>query len=114
LSSSSRFNNVKGPLYDVVTGWNPGYRVLSTDLLSVIPLEPFTTISGKRNIPIGRPAPRETDSTGFMPFKWIDSKGHENVVHPILYELQRAKAIRQIYNNMIAASVEPGWFSNNN
>ena len=113
LSSSTRFKNVKGPLYDPIKGWNPGYRVLSSDLLSVIPLEPFTSISGKRNIPIGQPAPAETDSIGFMPFKWVDSHGHVNVVHPILYELQRAKAIRQIYNNMIISSIDTGWFSDN-
>jgi len=28
LKRLDRFNKVKGPLYDPVTGWNPGYRIL--------------------------------------------------------------------------------------
>ena len=44
LSKSPRFKNVKGPLYDPDTGWNPGYRVYASDLRSIIPLKPFEAL----------------------------------------------------------------------
>ncbi len=44
LAKSPRFKNVKGPLYDPNTGWNPGYRVMAADLRSIIPLNPFEAL----------------------------------------------------------------------
>ena len=44
LAKSPRFKNVKGPLYDPNTGWNPGYRVMASDLRSIIPLNPFEAL----------------------------------------------------------------------
>ena len=102
LSKNNRFANVKGPLYDPVTGWNPGYRVLAKDLLTIIPAKPFSIISKKRNIPFGKPVEAETDSIGFMPFKWAMTKGgYIGCVNPILYELQRARAIRFMYEKLM-------------
>ena len=44
----------------------------------------------------GQPTDAEVDSIGFMPFTWIQD-GAKISVHPINYEIARAKAIRQIY-----------------
>jgi hypothetical protein len=96
LSKSTRFQNVKGPLYDPNTGWNVGYRVFASDLKTPIPLTPFEAVHKQADIPFGQPAAAEVDSIGFMPFKWIQ-KGVQICVHPIKYELARAKAIRDIY-----------------
>lgn len=38
---NTRFQNVKGVLYDINTGWNPGYAVHDYDLMTAIPLTPF-------------------------------------------------------------------------
>ena len=70
LSKSDRFKNVKGPLYDVEKGWNPGYRVFQSDLMSIIPLNPFEEIHKDRDVPIGKPADEEANSIGYMPFTW--------------------------------------------
>ena len=40
------------------------------------------------------------DSIGFMPFTWMQD-GVKISVHPINYELARAKGIREIYENML-------------
>lgn len=45
LSRSTRFKNVTGPLYDPVNGWNPGYRVMAKDLMTIIPFTPFSAIT---------------------------------------------------------------------
>ena len=100
LSKSTRFQNVKGPLYDPNKGWNIGYRVLASDLMTPIPLTPFEAVHSKPDIPFGQPAAAEVDSIGFMPFKWIQ-KGVQQCVHPIKYELARAKAIRDIYKRYL-------------
>lgn len=97
LGKSQRFKNVKGPLYDPVKGWNPGYRVYASDLKTVIPFNPLEKIHNKADIPIGEPAKAEADSIGWMPFKWI-SNGVPVNVHPINWELARANAIWNLYN----------------
>lgn len=56
LGKSKRFQNVKGPLYDTTRGWNPGYRVLASDLMSPIPLEPFEKMHKKADVPFGQPS----------------------------------------------------------
>ena len=96
LSKSPRFKNVKGPLYDPNTGWNPGYRVMAADLRSIIPLNPFEALHKTADVYFGKPADAEVDSIGFMPFTWMQD-GAKISVHPINYEIARAKAIRQIY-----------------
>ena len=96
LSKSKRFQNVKGPLYDPVAGWNPGYRVYAADLRSAIPLTPFEAIHAKPDINIGEPADEEADSKGWMPFTWVQN-GIKHAVHPVNYEIARAKAIRKLY-----------------
>lgn len=100
LSKSTRFKNVKGPLYDPNTGWNPGYRVFASDLMSIIPLNAFEALHKKADIAFGQPAEAEANSIGFMPFTWIQN-GVKMSVHPILYELSRAKAIREIYGEVL-------------
>ena len=111
---SNRFAKVTGPLYDPVNGWNGGYRVLAGDLLTAIPLTPFTPISTQRNIPFGQPADEESESIGFMPFKWIPVKGNvPDCVHPLFFELQRAKAIREIYRRLMHDVSQTGWFFDN-
>lgn len=100
LSKSTRFKNVKGPLYDPNTGWNPGYRVFASDLKSIIPLNAFEALHKKADIAFGQPAEAEANSIGFMPFTWIQN-GVKMSVHPILYELSRAKAIREIYGEVL-------------
>lgn len=88
---------MKGPLYDPVKGWNPGYRVYASDLKTAIPFNPLEKIHSKADIPIGEPAKAEADSIGWMPFKWI-SNGVPVNVHPINWELARANAIWNLYN----------------
>ena len=100
LSKSQRFKNVKGPLYDPNTGWNRGYRVMASDLRSIIPLKPFEALHKTPNVYFGQPADAESDSIGFMPFTWIQD-GAKISVHPINYEIARAKAIREIYNRYL-------------
>ena len=70
LSQSKRFKGVKGPLYDPDKGWNPGYRVYASDLMSPIPLKPFEAIHPKADVPFGQPVEAEVNSIGFMPFTW--------------------------------------------
>lgn len=100
LSKSQRFKNVKGPLYDPNTGWNPGYRVYASDLRSIIPLKPFESIHKTADVYFGQPADAEADSIGFMPFTWIQD-GTKISVHPINYELERAKGIRNLYESLM-------------
>ena len=107
LSKSQRFKNVKGPLYDPNTGWNPGYRVYASDLRSIIPLNPFESVHQKPDIYFGKPAEAEVDSIGFMPFTWIQD-GVKMAVHPINYEIARARGIRMIYQQMLNM-LEYGW-----
>ena len=96
LSKSTRFKNVKGALYDPNTGWNVGYRVTSADLMSPIPLKPFEAIHSKADVPFGKPAKEEVDSIGVMPFTWMQN-GAKIAVHPVNYEMERAKALRKLY-----------------
>ena len=100
LSKSQRFKNVKGPLYDPNTGWNPGYRVYASDLRSIIPLRPFEALHKTADVYFGNPADAEADSIGFMPFTWMQD-GVKLSVHPINYELERAKGIRKIYEALM-------------
>ena len=100
LSKSQRFKNVQGPLYDPNTGWNRGYRVFASDLRTIIPLNPFESLHKTNDIFFGKPAEEESESIGFMPFTWIQD-GVKISVHPILYELARAKAIRGIYEQFL-------------
>lgn len=100
LTNSTRFKNVKGPLYDLDKGWNPGYRVLASDLMSIIPLTPFEAIHTTADVPFGQPADAEADSIGYMPFTWYQD-GAKISVHPIVYEAHRAFAIRKIYEEYL-------------
>ena len=43
-----------------------------------------------------------------MPFKWILHDGKPMNVHPILYELQRAKAILEIYDEIYKSALTTG------
>ena len=99
LSKSKRFQNVKGPLYDINTGWNPGYRVFQSDLMSPIPLTPFEDIHTKYDVSIGQPGGRSEDWLGVMPFTWTQH-GATVSAHPIKYELERAKRIRGLWIDM--------------
>lgn len=110
LAKSDRFKNVKGPLYDVEKGWNPGYRVFAKDLMSPIPLTPFEEIHAKPDVPFGEPAEPERESKGWKPFTW-DQKGAHISVHPINYEMARAMAIRKIYEWTIQELLKPHWYS---
>ena len=115
LSKSNRFKGVTGPLYHPDSGWNPGYRVFASDLMSPIPLKPFEAIHAKADVPIGQPAEAETVSIGFMPFKWFQD-GAEVVANPIGYEIERAKALRKLYVWVAKQAGETmfntfGWFS---
>ena len=109
LSKSQRFKNVQGMLYDPVSGWNPGYRVMASDLRTIIPLNPFEAIHKTPDIYFGSPAEAETSSTGFLPFTWYQNKAKISV-HPILYELARAKAIREIYENVCKDIGKPSFW----
>ena len=53
---ATRFANVKGPLYDPVKGWNPGYRVYASDLKTVVPLNPFEGLHKNEDIVFGTPS----------------------------------------------------------
>lgn len=86
IRQRDRFRNVKGKVFDPMTGWNPGYRVMQQDLMSAIPTNPFEEIHSKADIPIGTPHPAELDGTGFMPFKWTDFWGTTVFAHPIIFE----------------------------
>ena len=112
LGKSRRFQNVKGPLYDPVNGWNPGYRVLSSDLRSPIPKTPFEAIHKFPDVYMGQPAEAETTSIGYMPFAWMQD-GVKIFVHPVQYELARARAIREIYRRMMEDAGKPGFWSGN-
>ena len=105
LAKSTRFKNVTGPLYDVATGWNPGYTVKQSDLMTPIPLEPFEEIHSKLDIPFGTPDDEGEDYKGIMPFTWFQD-GVRISVHPINYEIARAKAIRKIYEWAIEELVD--------
>lgn len=96
LVQSPRFKGVKGPLYHPETGWNPGYRVFASDLMSPIPLEPFEAIHDKADVPFGTPVEAETGSVGFMPFTWIQNNARISV-NPVGYEIERAKALKKLY-----------------
>ena len=94
LSKSTRFQNVKGPLYDINTGWNPGFRVLQGDLMSPIPLTPFESLHPKKDVAIGQSGGGTSeDWVGVMPFTWTQH-GAVVTAHPITYELERAKRVR--------------------
>lgn len=110
LKGNKRFQNVKGPLYDVEKGWNPGYRVYAKDLMSPIPLTPFEEIHAKPDVPFGEPADAERESKGFKPFTWYQ-KGAKISVHPINYEMARAMGIRKIYEWTIKELLDPHWYS---
>ena len=99
LSKSKRFKNVKGPLYDINTGWNPGYRVFQSDLMSPIPLTPFENIHDKADVAIGTVGGRSEDWIGVMPFTWTQH-GATVSANPIKYELERAKRIRKIWMDL--------------
>lgn len=109
LSKSTRFKNVKGYLYDPENGWNPGYRVVASDLRSIIPMTPFEELHKKADIFFGQPAGPDSNSMGYVPFTWIQD-GARVCVHPILYELARARAIRDIYSNAIKEMVSDRTF----
>ena len=70
-NKSKRFRNVKGGLYDPVTGWNPGYRVLQSDLMSPIPMNPFEGIHDKADVKLGEPSRGDESYIGIMPYTWI-------------------------------------------
>lgn len=115
LSQSPRFKGVTGPLYHPESGWNPGYRVFASDLMSPIPLEPFESLHDKADVSIGTPVESETGSIGFMPFTWMQN-GSRISVNPVGYELERAKAIRKLYvwaaQQAGEAMGETDWFGN--
>ena len=100
LGSSPRFKNVKGPLYHPVTGWNVGYRVMSQDLMTPIPLEPYEEIHDKPDIPFGTPIAQNEEKTygkGWTPFTWINLGGARISVNPLNFEIARATAILKLY-----------------
>ena len=96
LSKSTRFKNIKGVLYHPTNGWNPGYRIFASDLMSPIPHTPFEAIHQKADVPIGTPVEAEQNSIGFMPFTWMQDNARITV-NPVGYELERAKALRKLY-----------------
>lgn len=115
LSKSKRFQGIRGPLYDINTGWNLGYRILQGDLLSPIPLTPFEDIHVKRDVPIGQPGGRNEDWIGSMPFTW-EQHGATITANPIRYEIERAKRIRGLWLDMWHdiedyGEGSGGWFS---
>ena len=111
LIDSKRFKNVQGPLYDLDKGWNPGYRVFASDLMSIIPTTPFEAIHEKADIPFGEPADAEADSIGYMPFTWFHD-GAKISVNPIVYEANRAFAIRRIYEEYLKGWEETSVWKN--
>ena len=88
---------MKGYLYDPENGWNPGYRVVASDLRSIIPLTPFERLHKKADVFFGQTAGPDSNSMGYVPFTWIQN-GVRVCVNPILYELARARAIRRLYS----------------
>jgi len=103
LSKSRRFSAVKGPLYNPETGWNPGYRITAADLKTPIPLTPFQMVHDAADIQFGQPADEEYSSEGYMPFTWVQD-GITMTVNPLLYEIARAKAIRDMYQEIVYAN----------
>ena len=99
LNKSKRFRNVRGGLYDPVTGWNPGYRVFQSDLMSPIPMNPFEGIHDKADVKLGEPSRGDESYIGIMPYTWIQN-GVQVSAHPLKYELARALAIRKIWSNL--------------
>ena len=76
--------------------------MVASDLRSIIPMTPFEALHHKADVYFGRPVEADVDPKGFMPFTWIQN-GARVSVHPILYELARARAVREIYRRMIEA-----------
>ena len=99
LNKSKRFRNVKGPLYDPINGWNHGYRVFQSDLMSPIPMNPFEGIHDKADVKLGEPSRGDESYIGIMPYTWIQN-GVQVSAHPLKYELARALAIRKIWSNL--------------
>ena len=99
IKKSKRFRNVKGPLYDPINGWNPGYRVFQSDLMSPIPMNPFEGIHDKADVKLGEPSRGDESYIGIMPYTWIQN-GVQVSVHPLKYELARALTIRKIWSNL--------------
>lgn len=64
--------------------------------MSAIPLNPFEAIHSKMDVKIGESADEEGETKGYMPFTWMQD-GVKISVHPINYEIARAKAIRKLY-----------------
>ena len=101
LSKSTRFKDDKGDYYDPVAGWNPYYRVLASDLKTIIPLNPFERLHKKPDISFGQPLSEpDYDPKGYMPYTWMQN-GYRISANPILYELARARIIRNIYGELI-------------
>lgn len=98
---SQRFGNVKGPLYDPETGWNPAYRIREDDLVTYLPTGIFEPLS---NTPfrLGVPSNEKFKNTiGYVPFSWYPIKadgkqGEKNYVDPILFEIQRAQWRKEV------------------
>jgi len=109
LARSKRFVDKPGtPLYDPHFGWNPLYRITGKDLLTKIPLNPFEEIHAKADIPFGQPLTDPDDDThSYMPFTWFQHNARI-AVHPINYEIERAHAIRKIYQ-WVFDNFEKGW-----
>ena len=99
LNKSKRFRNVRGGLYDPITGWNPGYRVFQSDLMSPIPMNPFEGIHDKADVKLGEPSRGDESYIGIMPYTWIQN-GVQVSAHPLKYELARALTIRKIWSNL--------------
>lgn len=99
LNKSKRFRNVRGGLYDPITGWNPGYRVFQSDLMSPIPMNPFEGIHDRADVKLGEPSRGDESYIGIMPYTWIQN-GVQVSAHPLKYELARALAIRKIWSNL--------------
>lgn len=99
IKKSKRFRNVKGPLYDPINGWNPGYRVFQSDLMSPIPMNPFEGIHDNADVKLGEPSRGDESYIGIMPYTWIQN-GVQVSAHPLKYELARALTIRKIWSNL--------------
>lgn len=112
LEKSTRFQNVKGTLYDVQYGWNPGYRVQPNDLLTPIPLTPFEPVHNKNDIQFGDPPVKSEEYKGYLPFGWRQD-GQMISANPILFELQRAYRIRNIWADMAEDIIDEHgrWFT---
>ena len=100
LQKYDRFKDRVGlPLYDPEKGWNPTYRIYATDLRSPLPFTPWEKMHSKADIQIGQPAPAETNSIGYMPFKWLQD-GRPIFANPIGYEIARAMTIYKLWENV--------------